>query len=223
MSLIFSKLLYSPEGSISLARTGWNILEKPYIYFQWVLNFLSTSFCLAIIFNYIILSKVQFHFHFPFQDNSTELQHMIFEWNYHMPKFFIPSWILCLDEYISIWMNKSTCLGFFSCPHNPHTKGNKYHTICCGESGIIYGWGFVGVRDHLIPMGRPKFYSSPNMKTVGLFIWLNISLWSTGKVVIIYSSFCVLKWLSQMSNRGVYGGTLVKNRHYCPKGFTDLV
>ena len=70
---------------------------------------------------------------------------MIVAWNGHM-NVLIPSWISCLDEYISVWMNKFTCAGFIFCPHKPHTKSNKYHTIFCGESGIIYGSEIVELR-----------------------------------------------------------------------------
>ena len=92
-------------------------------------------------------------------------------------------------------MNKFTCPGFVFCPRKPHPKGNKYHTICCGESGILYGWVIVEGRDHPIPMGRPEFDTSPNMKTVGLMLRLMRVLWSTGKTVIMDSGFCVLKGL----------------------------
>ena len=83
---------------------------------------------------------------------------------------FIPSWISCLDEYIFIWINRFACSGFVFLPLNGHTKGNKYHTICCDKSGILYDLGVVEGRDHLIPMGIPKFNKSPNMKTVGIFV-----------------------------------------------------
>ena len=87
-----------------------------------------------------------------------------------MPKIFIPYWISCLDEYMSVWMNTFTCRGFVFCPRKPHPKGNKYHTICCGESGIMYGWVIVEGRDHPIPMGRPEFETSPNINMVGLVL-----------------------------------------------------
>ena len=34
--------------------------------------------------------------------------------------------------------------GFFFFPLKPHPKVNEYCTICCGESGIMYGWGYCG-------------------------------------------------------------------------------
>ena len=57
-----------------------------------------------------------------------------------MQKVFILSWIPFLDESMSVWMNKFTRLECFFCPRKPHPKGNEYHTMCFGESGIIYIW-----------------------------------------------------------------------------------
>ena len=95
---------------------------------------------------------------------------MIVAWNGHTQIIFIPYCISCLDESMYVWMNKFTCPGFVFCPRKPHPKGNDYHTICCGESGIIYVCEIVEGRNHLIPMGRPEFDTSINMKKFGLML-----------------------------------------------------
>ena len=92
-------------------------------------------------------------------------------------------------------MNKFASPVFFLCPRKPHPKVNRYHAICCGEIVIICVCEIVEVRDRPISMGRPKFDTSHNMKTVGLMLQQTISLWSTGKVAIMEISFCVLKGL----------------------------
>ena len=135
-----------------------------------------------------------------------------------MQKFFIPSWISYLNESMSVWMNKCTCPGFVFCPINPHPKCNEYHPICCGESGIMYGWNIFEGRDNPIPMGRPEFDTSPNINMVGLIIWLMRAMWSTGKAVIMDISYCVLKGILEIRKRGFYGSALIKKRRYCPKG-----
>ena len=71
---------------------------------------------------------------------------------------------------MSVWMNKFKCPGFFAFHHKPHKKGNKYHTICCGESGLMYVWYIVEGMDNIIPMGITKCDICTNMKTVGLMI-----------------------------------------------------
>ena len=90
-------------------------------------------------------------------------------------------------------MNKFTCPSFVFCPHKPHFKGNEYHAIYCGEIGIMYGWEIVEGRDHLIPMGRPEFETSPNMNTAGLMFRLTRALWITGKALIMDRFFFFLK------------------------------
>ena len=105
-----------------------------------------------------------------------------------MQRIFIQSWISCLDESMSAWINKFACPGFVFCPRKPHPKGNEYHTICCGESGIVYDWETVEGRDHPIPMGRPEFETSTNMKTVLIY---NIPLRSQ-KPLSVITSFPVL-------------------------------
>ena len=86
-----------------------------------------------------ICSALKFtsNLHPYFRDKLFEVQHMTNTWNYHLQRVFIPFCISCLDESMSSWINKFACLGFFFCPHKPHKKGNEYHTICCGESGIM--------------------------------------------------------------------------------------
>ena len=116
-------------------------------------------------------------------------------------------------------MNKFTCPIFVFCPCNPHRKSNTHHIIYWGESAIVYGWNIVYGRDNPIPMGRPDFEKNPNTKTVGIMIWPMIALWSTGKVVVMDSGLCVLKWILEVRNRGVYGSELIKKRWYCHRGF----
>ena len=83
-----------------------------------------------------------------------------------MQKIFIPYCISCIDESMSVWVNKFTCPVFVFCPRKPHPKGNNCHTICFGESVIMHVWDIVEVRYHMFPMGRPEFDTSPNMNMV---------------------------------------------------------
>ena len=71
-----------------------------------------------------------------------------------------------------VWINNFTCPGFFFYPCKPHKNGNKYHSIFCGESGIMYRWDIFEGRYHPIPMGRSQFITSTKLKMVGLMIQL---------------------------------------------------
>ena len=72
--------------------------------------------------------------------------------------------------------------------------------------------GFFKGSYHPIPMGRLEFGSSPDMKTVLIMLWIMILLLSTGKAVIMYTGFCVLKVLLKMRKRGFYGSALINKR-----------
>ena len=102
-----------------------------------------------------------------FWDKLFEAQHMINKCDNHMHILFIPYWISCLDESMSILINKFKCLVFIFYSCKPRLKGYEYHTISCGESGIIYGWYIDKKKYHPSPRGRPGFDISSNMKTVG--------------------------------------------------------
>ena len=67
----------------------------------------------------------------------------------------------------------------------------------------MYRWEIVEERDHPITMGRHNFKKSPNMRTVVLLLRLNISIWSTGRTLIMDSMSCVLKGILEMSKGGV--------------------
>ena len=82
----------------------------------------------------------------------------------------------------------------------------------------MYCWEIVEGRDHPIPMGRPEFEITTNMKMVGIMIQLTIVMGSNGRAVIEDRGFRVLKGLLEIRKRGVYGITLIKKRRYWPMG-----
>ena len=118
---------------------------------------MSTSLCLAIFLKDVLWSQVHClpSPSYSYKDKFYEVLHMIVARKIHMQNVFISSWISCSDESLSMCMNKLTCPGFVFWTHKAHTKGNGYHTICCGESGIIYVLEKVEEKGHIITMGRP--------------------------------------------------------------------
>ena len=133
-----------------------------------------------------------------------------------MRETFIPSWVSCLDESMSIWFNRYTCPGWIFCPQKPHPFGNEYHTIACGFSGIMYAVKLWEGKDH--PRESPKDTNEQLCgKTGALLLRLTKSLYGTGKVVILDSGFCVLKALVWLRRHGVFGSALIKKRKYWPK------
>ena len=72
-----------------------------------------------------------------FIDKFWEVQQMIEAWGMNMKDNFIPGYMNCLDESMSMLTNKFTCPGIMFIPCKPWPFGNKYHTICCYLSGIM--------------------------------------------------------------------------------------
>lgn len=149
-----------------------------------------------------------------FKDKFWQVRQMIYEWNQNMTEFFSPSWISCLDESISVWTNKWTCPGWMYVPRKPHPMGNEYHTIACGESGILYQMEMVEGKDQ--PGERRKEFDELG-KTVGLLMRLTRPIWTTGKVIVLDSGFCVLRAIIEIFKVGVFASALIKKRKYWPK------
>ena len=55
-----------------------------------------------------------------------------------------------------------------------------------------------------------KFETSIHIKAVGIMLRIDRELWSTGKAVIMNSSFGALKGLLVMVNIDMYGSSLIK-------------
>ena len=72
-----------------------------------------------------------------FRDPFWQVRLILQAWNDNMAAQFLASWVLCLDESMSIWHNRWTCPGWVFCPRKPHPYGNEYHTLCCGLCGIL--------------------------------------------------------------------------------------
>jgi hypothetical protein len=81
------------------------------------------------------------------QDRFHNVRQIIQAWNKSMTEKFLPSWVSCLDESMSVWISRWTCPGWVFCPQKPHPFGNEYHSICCGDSGIMYQIKLVEGKD----------------------------------------------------------------------------
>ena len=149
-----------------------------------------------------------------YTDRFWEVRQMMEEWRRNMKEFFYPSWILCLDKSMSIWMSKYTCPGWVFCPRKPHPFGNEYHTICCAESGILFDFEIVEGNDH--PCDMPPVEFSNTGKTAGLLLRLTKSVHHSARYVVLDSGFCVLQALVELQKVGVFAGALIKKRRFWP-------
>ena len=150
-----------------------------------------------------------------YRDKFWEVRQLIVEWNKNMAEAFSPSWILCLDESMSIWHSRWTCPGWVFCPRKPHPFGNEYHSACCGMSGLMFSVELVEGKDHPVDLGPPEYEAGVG-KTGGLLLRMLKSCFHTGRYVVLDSGFCVLKALVALHEKGIYAGALIKKRRYWP-------
>ena len=108
------------------------------------------------------------------------------------------------------------------CPRKPHPFGNEYHSICCGLSGIMYAVELREGKD--APAQREV---DPEEKKIGktacLLLRLTKALYTTGKVVILGSGFCVLQAIIALQEKGVFSGAWIKKESIGPSGLTVMV
>ena len=140
---------------------------------------------------------------------------MLEAWNDNMSLNFSPSWVSCLDESMSQWRNRYTCPGFMFVPRKPWPFGNEYHTVCCGQSRIMWGLELVEGQDAR-PNVRPEFEELGG-KTIGLLVRMTRPIWFKGDVLVLDSGFCVLEGLIELRKRGVFAAAVIKKRRYWPK------
>ena len=133
----------------------------------------------------------------------------------NMVENFVPGYMKCLDKSMSVWTNKFTCPGFMFIPHKPWPFGNKYHTVCCCTSSIMWGIDLVGDKDHPRALGQQEF---DNMgSTVGLLLQMLAPIFHKGYVVILDSGFCVLKAIIELRKKGIFASIQIKKQQYWPK------
>ena len=133
----------------------------------------------------------------------------------NMKDNFIPGYMNCLDESMSMWTNKFTCPGFMFIPHKPWPFGNKYRTVCCCSLGIMWGIDLVEGTDHPQQLGIQQYnnLSSP----VGLLLRMLSPIYHKGFIVILNSGFCVLKGIIELRKKGVFASALIKMWQYWSK------
>ena len=150
-----------------------------------------------------------------FINKFWEVWQMIETWGMNMKDNFIPGYMNCLDEGMSMWTNKFTWPGFMFIPCKPWLIGNEYHTICCCSSGIMWGIDLVEGKDHPPQLGIQQYDNFGS--TVGLLLHLLLPIYHKGFAVILDSGFCVLKGIIELRKKGVFASALIKKRRYWPK------
>jgi hypothetical protein len=145
-----------------------------------------------------------------YKDQFWEVRQMITAWNKNMTKIFMPVWVSCLDDTMSLWTNHWTCPRWMFVPRKPHPFGNQYHSICCAETMIMYSIKLVEGLD--TPPQRPWDPNERLGKTVSLLLHLCKSIYySKGFVMILDSGFCVLQGIVELWKKGVFAVAVIEN------------
>ena len=133
-----------------------------------------------------------------------------------MVENFDPQWVSVLDKSIQEWINSCTCPGWMFVLHKPHHFGEKYHTIACELSKVIYHVDIVEGQDRPQGMGQKEFDEKRAM--AGLIVRTTKTILGMGKVVIMEIGLCVMQGIILMAEKGVLGLALIKKRCYQLKG-----
>jgi len=100
-------------------------------------------------------------------------------------------------------------------PHKLWPCENEYHTICCGETEIIYGVDLVEGKDEPTWNGEKEF--NHHGKTIGCMLCLAKPLFHMSKVIVMDSRFCILQAIVELQKMGVFASALIKKHCYWPK------
>ena len=135
---------------------------------------------------------------------------MLQMWNNNMGTKFLPSWINCIDESMSKWINEYMCPCFMFVPRKPSKFSNEYHDAGCPDRDIIWALDLWERKDHPQHLGPKEFNNIGKRK--GILLQLTKPVWSTGKVFVLDSGFCVLQAVVELKKKGLFAAALIKKR-----------
>ena len=151
-----------------------------------------------------------------FVDKLHDVRQMLDTFNQHYEDNCISSWMNCLDESMSSWLNQY-CPGFMYVPRKPNPSGNGYNSIADGDQGKPIMWRVKlheGKDCQMDSNNKPRFPNEfeNNSKTAALMLNMTKPIHNTGKVVTMDSGFFVAAGILALNHVGVYGQALIKKR-----------
>ena len=114
----------------------------------------------------------------PFRDKFWRIRQILSLWNCNMTEIFSCSFVACLDESMSLWLNGWTCPGWTFVPRKPWSMGNEYHTMCCGVTSIMFAINLVEGSDR--PKELPSLDPEKKGPTVSLLLRMRKPLYTKG-------------------------------------------
>ena len=127
-----------------------------------------------------------------YKDRFWEVRKLIQAWNDNMNSVFAPGWVSCHDESMSPCTDKYTRPNHMCVPRKPWPLGNKYHSICCCVSKLIYTVELVEDKDCTKDVTQ-EFTDNPKFRAItSPLLRLCKFIFNIGMVVILDSGFWVL-------------------------------
>ena len=168
--------------------SGWNqssqlLVNAGHKNFQWM--FFTLSMYMSHTRFELILQHIKYTKLNPptYKDRFWEVCEMLDKWNKNMATNFVPSWINCIDESMSKWLNEYTCPGYMFVPCKPWPFGNENHDAGCADSNIIWSLELLEGKDRPLQLNKKQFDDLG--KTVGTLLRLTEPVWGSGKVFIL--------------------------------------
>ncbi|KAL3788114.1 hypothetical protein ACHAWO_011440 [Cyclotella atomus] len=149
-----------------------------------------------------------------FADRFHDVRQMLEEFNNHYAENYIPSWLNCLDESMSSWLDKY-CHSFMNVPRKPHENGNEYHSIADGDDGHPVMWRIKLQEGKDCPKDLSGKWAFPSKfegtsstgckftKTSTLMCEMKEPIHGTCKIVSMDSGFCVMVGILHLHDLGV--------------------
>ena len=109
-------------------------------------------------------------------------------------------------------MSHKYCPGFMCVGRKPHPFGNECHTIRCALTSILFRSLIVEVKDRPRELGQLKYTKLG--RTVGLILWMCETPYSTRKVAVMDSGFCLSRGIVELKRKVLYGASLIKKKYY---------
>jgi hypothetical protein len=71
-------------------------------------------------------------------DQIYQIRELVNAFNHNMSCVFKPSWVLCIDESMSMWSNRQTLPNWVYVQRKPTPTGSEWHDIACALSKVIF-------------------------------------------------------------------------------------
>lgn len=153
-----------------------------------------------------------------YRDKFWWIRELIVEWNRNMIDKFSPSWIVCVDESMVVFLNPYAP-GWVTVKRKPHPMGNEYHTAACADTKILYCVEIVEGKDQPTegPHSSKEFEGQMDSNVAALVARMCKCIQGSARVVVLDSGFGYVPTVVELLKMGLYSTCVVKKKKGWPK------